>query len=73
MLRDQESATEATRALEDRIILVAAPSKPAPILYWSPCLGIPPIAIESPRHFFAAQAIVLVFGIAVILVLLLIF
>ena len=73
MLGDQQSTTKATRALEERADLAATPSKPAPILYWSPCLEIPPIAIESPRHFFAAQAVVLVFGVAVFLVLLLIF
>ena len=72
MSRDQQSTAKATPALEDRAGL-AAPSKPAPILYWNLCQGIPPIVIESPRLFFAAQAIVVVFGVAVVLVRLIIF
>jgi hypothetical protein len=72
MLRDQQSTKKATPALEDRAHLAAAPSKPAPFLYWNPCQGIQPIVITSPQPFFAAQAIVLAFGFAVALVLLLI-
>jgi hypothetical protein len=72
MLEVQQSTTKARPALKDRAHLAAAPSRPAPILYWNLCQGIPPIVIESPQHFFAAQAIVLVFGFAVALVLLLI-
>jgi hypothetical protein len=73
MSRDQQSTAKATPALEDRADLAAAPSKTAPILYWNLCQGIPPIIVESPRLFFAAQAIVLVSGVAIVLVLLLIF
>ena len=73
MSRDQQSTAKATPALEDRADLAAAPSKPAPIVYWNLCQGIPPIVIESPRLFFAAQAIVLISGVVVVLVLLLIF
>jgi len=73
MARDQQSTAKATPALEDRADLAAVPSKPAPILYWNLCQGIPPIMIESPRLFFAAQAIISVFGVAIVLVLLLIF
>ena len=73
MSRDQQSTRKATPALEDRADLAAAPSTPAPILYWNLCEGIPPIVIESPQLFFPAQAIVVVFGVAVVLVLLIIF
>ena len=73
MSRDQQSTAKATPVLEGRADLAAAPSKPAPILYWNLCQGISPLVIESPRLFFAGQAIVVVFGVAIVLVLLLIF
>jgi hypothetical protein len=73
MLRERQSTIKAMPALDDRAHLAAARSKPAPILYWNLCQGIPPIVIESPRPFFAAQTIVLVFGFTVVVVLLLIF
>ena len=73
MSRDQQSTAKATPALEDRADLAAAPSEPAPILYWNLCQGIPPIVIASPQLFFAAQAVVLVFGVAVVFALLLTF
>ena len=71
MSRDQQSTAEPTQALEDRRI--SAPAKAAPLVYWNVCQGFPPIVIESPRLFFEAQAIVVVFGVAVVLVLLIIF
>lgn len=74
MSRDQQSTAKATSVFaEDHADLAAAPSKSAPILYWDVCNGIPPIVIESPRFFFAAQSTVVVFGVAVALMLLLIF
>ncbi len=73
MSRDQQSTEKPTQGLENRGNIAAAPSKPAPFVYWNLCQGIPPIVIESPQLFFAAQAIVVVFGVAVVLVLLLIF
>ena len=72
MSRDQQSAARITPAPKDCAELAAAPSKPPPILYWNVCQGIPPVIIESPRVFFAAQAIVVVLGVAVVVVLLLI-
>lgn len=46
---------------------------PTPTLYCNPCQGIPPVVIDVPRVFFAAQAMVCAFGLTVAAVILLIF
>jgi hypothetical protein len=35
-----------------------APSKASLLIYCNPCLGIPPIVIESPLQYFGMQMIV---------------
>jgi hypothetical protein len=45
-------------------------SSAPPLLYCNPCAGIPPIVIEKPGPFFAAQAPIVVVGIVVMFVLL---
>ena len=47
-------------AAEVRVELTSAPE--GPLLYWNICQGVRPIPIESPRLFFAAQAIALALG-----------
>jgi hypothetical protein len=70
MSRDQQSTAKAPPTFEDRADLAAAPFKPAPIVCWNLCQGIPPIVIESPGLFFGGQAIVVAFsGAAVVIVL----
>jgi hypothetical protein len=73
MSRDQQSTAELKPALKGRAGIVGAPSRPAPLVYWNLCQGVPPVVIESPRIFLAAQAIVVVLGVAIIVVILLIF
>jgi hypothetical protein len=58
---------------DDRADRAAGTPRQAPIIYWNLCQGIPPIVIESPGQFFVVQAIVLVFGAAIVVALLLIF
>jgi hypothetical protein len=73
MSRGEQLTAKAAPALEKHADIVAVSSEPAPIVYWNLCQGFPPIVIESPRVFFAAQAVVVVLAVAVVIVLLLIF
>jgi hypothetical protein len=43
-----------------------APSQDTLLIYCSPCLGIPPIVIESPLQFFGTQMLLGVAGIVVL-------
>jgi hypothetical protein len=40
--------------LEVEVVAPKAPTD-AEFLYWNPCLGIPPIVLESPLLFFGIQ------------------
>lgn len=40
----------------------------AEFLYWSPCLGMPPIVLESPLLFFGIQIAVGLICLAVLLI-----
>ena len=40
-----------------------APSQDSLLIYCNPCLGIPPIVIESPLRYFGTQMLVGVAGI----------
>ena len=44
--------------------------EPQPIVYWNVCQGIQPFVIESPRLFLAAQALVVLVIVPVMLVVL---
>jgi hypothetical protein len=73
MSRGEQSTAKVSPALEKHADIVVVSSEHAPIVYWNLCQGVPPIVIESPRVFYAAQAIVVVLAVAVVIVLLLIF
>jgi hypothetical protein len=73
MSRAQQPGEETTRVRDDQTVSVEAPSRNETLVYWNVCQGIPPITIDSPRDFFAAHAIVVLAGVAVMLVVLLIF
>jgi hypothetical protein len=73
MSRDQQPSPRPTPALESHIDVATAPSRPSPVVYWNLCQGIPPIVVESPEVFFAAQAIVVILGVGVVVVLQLVF
>jgi hypothetical protein len=72
MSRKQLSSREAS-LIRGRPDPEPAHCEPASILYWNPCQGIPPVAIDAPWAFFAAHAIVGALGLAVFAVFLLVF